>query len=123
MNSSDKWSFIRALLSPEDGAILIGASAGGLLSLLFLGEKVTWKIALATMLSALATSYYGVRYVSTLLHLEAGFYGLIGLVFGLAAFSVMSGVFKLLRMWRESPGDVLTKIAQYIPFLKGNTPS
>lgn len=117
-----KWTVLRALFNGEDATILIGAAAGGFISLLFLGEKITWKMAVGTLSAALATSYYGVRYAESLLHFDTGMHGLLGFVFGLLAFSAMSGLFKLLRQWREAPGEVLAYLAQYIPFLKRKAP-
>lgn len=113
---------IKAFLSREDQFILTGGAAGGFLALLFMGEKVTLKTVVATMVAAVALAYFGTRQVAVLIHLDAGAYGLIGFGIGLVAFSAVSIVTKLLKMGRDDPAGVLAKIVSYIPFLKGSQP-
>jgi len=94
--------------------ILVAAAGGSVLSLLFLGETFTWKIAVTALLSGLFAAYYGVEIVADMLHLGAGYLGALGAAFGLGTMTVMGGFFKLMRSWRDDPGGFIKK---FIPFI------
>lgn len=118
-----KLDSVSALISEDQRNIWMGAAFGVLIFLLGGGEGMTLrKIALA-IVAGLVLANYGVAFVAHLLNWGPGVYGMLGLGFGIVAFSMVSGVFTLLRLWRENPGEVLRNLAQYIPFLKkGGTP-
>lgn len=108
-------SAVTPFLSPQQRDILIAAAGGSILSLLFLGEAFSWKVAATSLLSGLFASYYGVELVASALHLGPGYLGALGAVFGLGTMTVMGGFFKLLRLWRDDPGGF---IQRFIPFFR-----
>lgn len=111
----DNPASVTPFLSGAQRDILVAAAGGSILSLLFLGETFTWKVAATSLLSGLFASYYGVELLAGALHLGPGYFGAMGAVFGLGTMTVMGGFFKLLRMWRDDPGAF---IQRFIPFFK-----
>ncbi len=109
---------VRPFLSAVQRDILIAAAGGSLLSLLFLGEKFTWKIAATAIFSGMFCSYYTVELIATSLKLDAGWCGALGAGMGFAAMTILGGIFKLLRLWRDDPTSVLARVVDYIPFLR-----
>ena len=106
---------MQPFLTPEQRDILIAAAGGSVLSLLFLGESFTWKVAATALLSGLFAAYYGVELVASALHLGPGYLGALGAAFGLGTMTVLGGFFKLLRMWRDDPAGFLQR---FVPFFR-----
>lgn len=107
---------VQPLISQAHRDILIAAAGGAVLSLLFMGETFSWKAVATAILSGLFASYYGVELVAGALNLGPGCYGALGAAFGLGTMTVLGGVFRLLRMWRDDPAGF---IQRFVPFLRG----
>lgn len=110
--------FVEPILSQGEGGTLVAAMGGAILSMFFMGDKVTWKIAVTSIFSAALCSFYGANAITHLLRLGPGYDGLIGFFVGLLAMSILSGIFKLLEMWRENPTQIVESLAKLIPFLR-----
>lgn len=106
---------VTPIIDDTQRGILVAAAGGSILSLLFLGEPFTWRVAATSIISGLFAGYYGVELVASVFHLNAGFYGAIGAAFGFASMTALGGIAKLLRQWRDDPSGF---IARFIPFLK-----
>lgn len=106
---------VQPVIDPVQRDILVAAAGGSILSLLFMGEPFTWKTAVTAIIAGLFSAFYGVQTLAGALHLSPGYYGALGAAFGFGAMTVLSGVFKLLRLWRDDPSGFLK---QFIPFLK-----
>lgn len=104
---------VRPFLSPDQRDILIAAAGGSVLSLLFLGETFSWKVAATALISGLFAAYYGVELVAGALHLGPGYLGALGAGFGLGTMTVMGGFFKLLRSWRDDPAGFIQRFIPY----------
>jgi hypothetical protein len=106
---------VTPLLSEPQREIMVAAAGGSVLSLLFLGEPFTWRVAATAIISGLFAGYYGVELVAGAFHLAAGYYGALGAAFGFGSMTTLGGFAKLLRQWREDPSGFL---ARFIPFLR-----
>lgn len=106
---------VHPILSEAQREILIAAAGGSVMSLLFLGETFTWKLAATALGSGIFAAYYGVELLAGYFHLGAGYYGALGAAFGLGAMTVFGGMFKLLRAWRDDPSGF---VQSWIPFFK-----
>lgn len=111
----DTVAAVQPVISAVQRDILIAAAGGSILSLLFMGETFTWKAAATAIVSGLFVAYYGVELVAGAFHLGPGYYGALGAGFGLGSMTILGGVFKLLRSWRDDPGGF---IQRFIPFLR-----
>lgn len=106
---------VQPVISAVQRDILIAAAGGSIMSLLFLGETFTWKAAATAIVSGLFAAYYGVELVAGAFNLGPGYYGALGAGFGLGSMTILGGVFKLLRSWRDDPSGF---IQRFIPFLR-----
>ncbi len=106
---------VTPIITEAQREILVAAAGGSILSLLFLGEPFTWRVAATAILSGLFAGYYGVELIASTFHLGPGYYGALGAAFGFASMTALGGVAKLLRQWREDPSAF---IARFIPFIR-----
>lgn len=88
---------------------VIAAVAGSMILLLLLGEKVTWKIASAAIFSGVIAAYYLVGNIANVWHIDQGWCGALGAGIGICALPVLSGLVKLLRMFRDDPWGTIQK--------------
>ncbi len=95
--------------------ILLAAAGGSLLSLLFAGEPFTWRQAATAIAAGIFSAYYGVELLAGGLHLGPGWFGALGAAFGFGAMTILGGVLKLLRMWRDDPSGTLER---FLPWIK-----
>jgi hypothetical protein len=103
------------VISTETRALLTAALFGSILSLLFLGEAVTWRVALSAILSGASCAYFGAPYAAEYFHLSPAYNGLLGFVIGLTAMSALAGIFKMMKLFRDDPGAAL---ARFLPWIK-----
>lgn len=106
---------VHPLLSEAQREILIAAAGGSILSLLFMGEVFSWKVAATAVLSGIFAAYYSVEIIAGYFHLGPGYLGALGAAVGLGAMTVLGGVFKLLKAWRDNPTGF---IQNFIPFFR-----
>lgn len=106
---------VTPIISEAQREILVAAAGGSILSLLFLGEPFTWKVAGTAIISGLFAGYYGVELVAGAFHLGPGYYGALGAAFGFGSMTALGGIAKLLRQWREDPSGF---IARFIPWFR-----
>lgn len=107
---------VQPLITETQREILVAAAGGSVLSLLFLGEPFTWRVAATAIVSGLFAGYYGVELVAHAFNLGPGYFGALGAAFGFASMTFLGGCAKLLRQWREDPSGF---IARFIPFFRG----
>lgn len=106
---------VTPLIDSSTRDILIAAAGGSLLSLLFAGEPFTWRQAGTAIATGIFSAYYGVQLVAAGFHLGAGWYGALGAAFGFGAMTILGGVLKLLRLWRDDPTGTLER---FLPWIK-----
>jgi len=102
-------------LSGAQREILVAAAGGSILSLLFVGEAFSWRMALTALLSGMFSAYYGVQLVADMMSLSPGYLGALGAAFGLGTMTVLGGFFTLMRSWRDDPAAF---IARFIPYFR-----
>ncbi len=109
---------VTPLLTDAQREILIAAAGGSILQLLFLGETFSWKVASTAVFSGIFTAYYSVELIAGYFKLGPGYMGALGAAVGLGAMTVIGGVFKLLKSWRDDPAAFIQRFASYVPFLR-----
>jgi hypothetical protein len=106
---------VQPLISADKLQYIVLAIISAVLSIPFLGEKFTWKLALLAIGAGCLLSFVATEPLASWLSLDKAYWGVLGSALGFFGYTVLGILMGIVQIVKKDP---IGTLKQFVPFLK-----